>query len=277
MKKVLLSLIMIGALFSLTGCNKDAKTLKNIVNKLNNLTSYKELKAIGNFKENVNKNVLTIEVNNDFAEETHEFVLKDGFLSVETNENDTYGAILFMELAEAIAEINGMDSDAISPYINGVVTENLKSDYVKHSEENGKTKYSLSVNKFDMEPLLKQMNITEKDLEFFEKFDNEEESTSGFGTKGNFVYYVKGDINESDIIFAERKGFSDRAYSNLLTLIKYFYEKDYNNFVSNYPKLEEKSFGKFTIKYLSNDNEEVKEYFSNFNLKNYKVLQVLYK
>ena len=165
----------------------------------------------------------------------------------------------------------------MSPYINGVVVDNIQSDYFKYSENNGKITYSLTINKFDAEPILKQMNIKESDLEFFDKFDSDEGNTSGFGTKGNFVYYVKGDKTESDIIFAERKGFSENAYNNLLTLIKYFYEKDYNNFVSKYTKLEEKSFDKFTIKYLSNNNAEVKEYFANYNLDNYKIIQVVYK
>ena len=53
-------------------------------------------------------------------------------------------------------------------------------------------------------------------------------------------------------------------------------ENDYKDFVANYPKLEEKSFGKFNIKFLDADNEDVVDHFS-MKTENYKFIKISHK
>lgn len=271
-KKLFLSIIVFASLFILTGCNKENKTLKSILSKLTESESYKTYKDYGIYTESIKGNVLSISVKNDYVDATYDYKLKGDFLTLETTKDDMYGVILFSELASAIAENYGMDKESMSAYLNGVITDNLESDYVKYKDENGKQTYSIyAVGKFDMS-LLDKMNITEKDLATFDK--KPEGNGSGYGTKGNYIYYLTySDGKYDSIIFAERKGFSENAYNNLLTLVKYFFEKDYKDFVANYPKLEEKSFGKFNIKYLAADNEDVIDHFS-MKTENYKFIKI---
>ena len=274
-KKLFLSIIIFASIFLLTGCNKEEKILKEILNKLNESESYKTYKDYGIYSENIKGNVLSISVKNDYVNSTYDYKLKGKFLTLETTKDDIYGIILFAELANAIAENYGMDKESMSAYLNGVITDNLESDYLKYKDEKGKQTYSIyAVGKFDMS-LLDKMNINEKNLATFDK--KPEGNGSGYGSKGNYIYYLSySDGKYDSIIFAERNGFSENAYNNLLTLVKYFFENDYKDFVANYPKLEEKSFGKFNIKFLDADNEDVVDHFS-MKTENYKFIKISHK
>ncbi len=275
-KKILISLFLTIIVFSLTGCNKENKTLKAIYEKLIVSESYKSYKEYSTITENIKGNVLSISIKNDTIDNTYDFKLDGDYLTLEVNKDDMYGAVLLLELADAIANNYGMDTEMMSAYINGVTADNLESKYVKFKETDNKLTYSIyATGKFDMS-LLNEMNIKESDLEIYG--DKPEGNGSGYGVKGNYIYYVSySDEKYDDFILAERNGFSDNAYNNLLTLVKHFFEKDYNDFTKNYPKLEAKTFGKFKVTMLDSKSEEVTEKFSSINVENFKFVKVIHK
>ena len=278
MKKILLSIFLVLSIFVLTGCtSKETKTLNSILDKLNSLPSYKQLKEYSTISERVNKNILTISVKTEEKEASYDFILKDDFISVETtkNDNDVYAKVLYLYVTEAIADYNDMDSESIGQYVKAVIEDKLKNDYVKFTETDEKITYYITIKKFDVEPLLKTLKVTEESLELFDKLGDT--YTSSVGSRGYFIYCIDGSKEDSAIILAERNGFSNNAYDSLITLIKYFYnEKQANEFVSNYPNLEEKTFGKFKVEFLDQNNEDIIDRFDDLGNASYKFVRVSY-
>ncbi len=272
-KRALFTLFLFIGLFILSACgNKNSNTLKGIQEKLHLLESYKQLQEYSNYTDKLVGDTLTISVDNDYDKGSYNFTIDGDYITLTAKKDDISAAIIYLEIAAAVAEYNNMDSALVKSYINAVFTDNLEDKYAKHIEKDDKEIYSFYIaDQFDLS-LLDSISIKEKDLEFFDAF---KESTSFAGSKGNFIYRGYGDSKESYIIFGQRNGFNDNAYDNLLVLIKHFYPKEYNNFTKNYTKIEEKSFGKFSINYLTNE-EEIEEVFGDSNTKNYKLIKINY-
>ncbi len=123
-------------------------------------------------------------------------------------------------------------------------------------------------------PNLSDAYITENDLDILDGI-LEYKSGSANGHVGMMYYYVNiSQINnETTIVVAEKKEFTEKSYQSILSFIKKIYgETELNNFKTQYTKIENKTFGKYKVT-LNPQLDDYKTYYD----EGYVVVQIIVK
>ncbi|NLL44924.1 MAG: hypothetical protein GX247_04600 [Mollicutes bacterium] len=123
----------------------------------------------------------------------------------------------------------------------------------------------------------KKLELLNFDNTYFERDDfvDSIEFIQGDGSvqksKGNLVLHKAGYDDETIITIGEKNNLTDNAYKSLLTIIEIIYdEEEKGNFASNFPKLENKSYGRYELVI----NPELDEFYSVIFNDDYEILQL---
>lgn len=269
-KKILGVLLVVCAIFTITGCgsNKnESKVLRGVYNSLtkagSNYSETKKYDTTSKYSEKINGDKITITVKGDYINGSWDYVLDGDYITYKNSGEDYSGLIYFTYIISAVGDYLGMDPDLFGAYIQGLGTLNIQNDYYSYVEDGDTETFKIYVGgKYDMKEL-DSMYITEDSLFFDELDDN---YTSQYVAMGKLRMHTTGSKDSLDIIIAEYGEIDDLAYKSIINIVKALKPTNYEKFINSYTELGEKKTDEYEVSYLT-DKEEIEEKFTEYNTK----------
>lgn len=262
-KKILFGLLVLVALFTITGCGKKI-TLDEIVEKFNNNETVKQYKNYGiELSSSATKDELTITTKNGEASSTVKFTLSGNILSNENIKTDDL--LVTAMLIDVIGELQGYKSGELIKNMNAFSDEfkkyTVKSEgfELKTSDE----KASLKIDLSKKIPLIDLSNfyLKTEQFEMIKEIVDEESVGNETGKVANLAYNVEVGYEENYIYIGEETKLTESAYKSILSALEVMYGKEIaDNFKALYPSFKDGKtvVGAFTIdtKYQVEDPDE---------------------
>ena len=260
---MLASAAVLALALSITSCGNSMRSaLKGVYKSLlKEDSSYSELKNSYaeylpdvRFEEKLEDEKITVSASgSEYIEGTWDFVLDGNYISFTVKNDDLMGALMFSEVASAVADHLGMDRDLINSYISGLTTLELKSaDFIFEEDEAAGT-YTFKLNlaaAYDMKEL-DQMVIDEKLLSDYDPLGDEYRSM--MFTIGKISMSVNGNKGNLTLLLREYGDLDDIALKSAVNAVSYFKPSGYEKFAAGYTKLEEADRDGYKVTFQVND------------------------
>ena len=208
------------------------------------------------FTETVNGDKLVITAKSDGEYDPNgswEFVKDGDFITFHDGDSDDYtGTMLFMYVANAVADSLGMDPDLIAGYINGLSIMDIKSDkFVFTENEDGTHDIKLFMAApFEMTEL-DQMIVDDMLLSDVEELD--EESMNRTFSIGKVAINAHGDKKHFEIFVKEVGTLDAAAVKSVVNIVNAFKPDGYESFVENFTEFEDTNTETYTVESKADD------------------------
>ena len=257
--------------------------LSQSFNSLDSIKKYNEVEgySIASSVEG-NKFVITISLSEKLANGGPTEIRTEGILegnilvfksSGDTNTVMTTAMMSVLVLTSKAVKDGILEHEATT-VLSGTPVGNLKENGYEITSTQTSIECKVDLSKKMVLPNLSDAYITENDLDILDGI-LEYKSGSANGHVGMMYYYVNiSQINnETTIVVAEKKEFTEKSYQSILSFIKKIYgETELNNFKTQYTKIENKTFGKYKVT-LNPQLDDYKTYYD----EGYVVVQIIVK
>ena len=255
--------------------NADDGKLQDILNALVKPgSSYNEYKAYfptTEFTEKIEGNKIVITAageGNNSINDSFEMVREGDYLVYHSsNQNSFFGALLLMDVGEAVAETLGMDSRLMPNYMNGMIQSDIKSDkFFAVKNKDGSIDYKLYIAApFEMKEL-EQMYVGDSMLSYAEPL-TDEMSISYVWNTGKLTIIMNARDKGMTLFVKEYGTLDDLAVKSVINIVKAYQPNGYQTLVNNFTKFESTSNSAYSVDanpgesvILEYDNEKEKDY-----------------
>ena len=226
-------------------------------------SEYKSFFTTAEFTEEIkdNKLVITIKGEGEYDPNgTWEFVQDGDYLTYQDKDTEDYvGVVLFMDMAQAVADSLGMDKELMSGYLNGITAMEIESDkFVLTKNDDGTNSYKLYMAApFEMKEL-DDIYIGGTLLEDVEPLTDEHRSQTF--SVGKIAAIMNGDKSGVKILIREYGELDDLAVKSVVNIFNAFQPDGYESFAENFTAFEDVTTDEYTVK-KNADEADITEYF----------------
>ena len=234
-------------------------------------TSFKSAYTGAKFDEKLGTDGITITVtDSEYIDGEYKFPAKDGYLTCELWEEDTFSPVVFGLLTGSVGEFWGIDPHLFSGYINALGTKSIESKV--YTVERSEDEYTADVAKvyFAEKPEMKELN----DL----YIDESALSDLGYDASNYSLYFGKMhafgflDSESGTMIFAVGEygdKNTDLTLKSMKELVNFFQPVGAEDFDANYTELKDVTTDSYTV---SADSAAFEKSFSTTLDKGYKYM-----
>ena len=156
----------------------------------------------------------------------------DYLTSAAITDEDYTGYMLALDVLHAVGDYLGMDNALLTGLIAGLGQDN---PYFI-SDDQGVRIYI--AKPYDMSAV-DEMVIDDKVLDDERLGTQGEDYTSIVANEGRLTMFVKGSVDEVDILLAEYGGLNELAYKSIVNIVNALKPKGYEDFLANYTELSD--------------------------------------
>lgn len=276
-KKIINITLVCGLLLILCSCkNNNKEIMKGVFEELTKESSTymqnKKIDTYTTYSEKLDGNTITINASGEYLNGSWDYVLDGDYItykSVSKDEDDyDAGVSFFMYIVNSVGKYLKMDDTLYTAYVSGISSLNMKSKYLLLETKDNTSIYKIYVKeKYDMKEL-DSMYIKEDTL----MFEPVGENNSSYYMNVGKINFTGSTLNgELTFYIGEYKENTDLSYKSIINTAKSLKPSQYEQFVSNYTKLEETKSNNYEVTFLSND--KAKEEVNSYN-ENYKYIKV---
>lgn len=219
------------------------------------------------YVETLGSDRITIEFlangNEYLTDGTWEFVEDGDHLNVVIADDDYFAVTYMLNMANAIGDYFGMDTDLINGYLNGLGVLELESDNFSMTQDEtaGTTTYSLNIaGPWDMKEL-DQMVLGDPALDVEPLIDA---NTSQGGSIGKMQYLANGSVDSFTMLFAEVGELDDIAYQSIVNLVKLYQPAGWEAFLADFTELKALETDGYSVN-LDPDDDTITEIMNERN------------
>ena len=233
--KVIVSILLIAAmLLGMSACGtKEDEFMKSVYeNFIKEGTTYAEIKEWYDIKDELNGDTITITYNDGEKTTKYDYIHNGDYIEITSANDDYFGSAMLLYMIDAIAEVNGMDPDEVTAYINGLFYFEIENDIYKSTDNgDGTDTASVYVKPFEMTELDK-MVLTDDCFDEWDILDTMR--MTQVMNLGKLHIYSYGNANDYTIYIGEHGGLTDIALKSLAAFVKGHQPVGYEAFLESF-------------------------------------------
>ena len=208
---------------------------------------------------------LTFKANGNeyFTDGSWDFVEDGNYLTAVIDESDYTGVFRVMNVASAIGDYFGMDTDLVNGYLNGIVSIDPENENFRMTEDEaaGTLNFRLNIaGPWDMKEL-EEMVI---DAELLDEEPLNSDYSSQSASVGKMRMLANGSVDDYTVLFAEYGGAGDLTYQSIVNVVQTRKPANWEAFLADFTALQDLETDDYKV-ILDPDDATIQDIFGELN------------